>query len=122
MVDKKKNCNLPSEKEIERITNYFSDPDCQEINEGPTPNASELDKTRYALCQSISYYKRIKNITPSELAKKIKVNQSKVDNILFGRFYNFNLEELISYTEKLHGRMEVKVSYEDERKASPKTR
>lgn len=117
----KKFINLPSEEEIEKITNYFSDPNCKGINEGLMPNASELDKTKYCICQSISRYKRINNLTSDELAKKIKVNKGKVDNILFSRFYTFNLEELISYAEKLHGRMEVKISY-DSKRTAPETR
>jgi len=113
--------NLPSEKEIERITKYFSDPNCKGANEGLMPDASELDKEKYDICQSISHYKRVNKLTPSELAKKIKVNQGKVDDILFGRFFRFNLEELISYIEKLNGHLEVRISYE-EKKSSPKVR
>ena len=76
------------------------------------PNASELDKAKYDICQSISRYKRINKLTPSELAKKIRISKEKTDDILFGRISNFNFEELVSYTEKLKGHLEVKINYD----------
>jgi predicted XRE-type DNA-binding protein len=119
MVVKSKNLNkkpiFPNEEEIERVTNYFSDPNCKEVNIGLAPNASELDKTKYNICQSISRYKRVKKLTPNELAKKIRISKEKTDDILFGRITNFNLDELVSYTEKLKGHLEVKINYDGEK-------
>ena|SRR5438128_9235467 len=116
MVVKSKDLNqkptFPNEAEIERITKHFSDPNCKEINIGLMPNASELDKAKYDICQSISRYKRINKLTPSELAKKIRISKEKTDDILFGRISNFNFEELVSYTEKLKGHLEVKINYD----------
>jgi hypothetical protein len=110
---------FPNEEELERITNYFSDPNCKEINIGLSPNATELDKAKYDICQSISRYKRINKLTPSELAKKIRISKEKTDDILFGRISNFNFEELVSYTEKLKGHLEVKINYDGE-KSTPR--
>ena len=62
---------FPNEEEIERVTNYFSDPNCKEVNIGLTPNANELDKTKYNICQSISHYKRVNKLISNELAKLI---------------------------------------------------
>jgi predicted XRE-type DNA-binding protein len=118
--DRQKKPIFPDEVEIERITKHFSDPNCKEINIGLKPNASELDKTKYEICQSISRYKRVNQLTPDKLAKKIRISQAKVDDILFGRITNFSLDELISYTEKLNGHMKVKIDYDGE-KASART-
>lgn len=119
MVAKSKSLNkkpiFPNEEEIERVSNYFSDPNCKEINIGLSPNATELDKAKYDICQSISRYKRVNKLTPSELAKKIRISKEKTDNILFGRITNFNFEELVSFTEKLNGHLEVKINYEGEK-------
>jgi predicted XRE-type DNA-binding protein len=111
---------FPNGEEIERITKHFSDPNCKEINIGLSPNATELDKAKYDICQSISRYKRINKLTPNELAKKIKISKEKADDILFGRISNFSFEELVSFTEKLKGHLEVKISYDGE-KATPRT-
>jgi predicted XRE-type DNA-binding protein len=117
----KKNSNnrqkftFPPEEEMERVIKYFSDPNCKEINQGLMPNASELDKTKYNICQSISRYKRINNLTPGKLAKKLEINQEKTDDILFGRISELDLNELVSYTERLNGHLRVKVDYGNEK-------
>jgi hypothetical protein len=105
---------FPPEEELERVIKYFSDPNCKEINQGLMPNASGLDKAKYDICQSISRYKRINNLTPAKLAQKIGLNQAKTDDILFGRINELELNELISYTEKLNGHLKVKVDYDGE--------
>lgn len=118
MVAKNKKPIFPSEKEIERITKHFSDPNCKEINIGLKPDASELDKAKYDICQSLACYKRVNKLSPRELAQKIGVNQAKTDDILFGRINNLNFEELTLYTEKLNGHLAVKINYDGEKSSA----
>lgn len=105
---------FPPPDELERVIKKFSDPNCKEINIGLMPNASELDKTKYNICQSIARYKRINKLTPGKLAQKIGINQAKTDDILFGRINELDLNELVSYTERLNGHLQVKVDYGSE--------
>ncbi|RHZ35846.1 XRE family transcriptional regulator [endosymbiont GvMRE of Glomus versiforme] len=100
MSDNQKRPTFPSEEEIENITNYFSDSNCKDINEGLKSNASELDKIKYSLCQSISRYKRENKLTPNELARKLEINEDKAENILYGRISKFKLNELKSLHQK----------------------
>ena len=100
MNDNQKRPTFPSEEEIENITNYFSDPNCKDINEGLKSNASELDKIKYSLCQSISRYKRENKLTSNELARKLGINEDKTENILYGRIGKFKLNELKSLRQK----------------------
>lgn len=104
---------FPPEEELERVVKYFSK-NPKEINQGLMPNASELDKAKYDICQSISRYKRINKLTPNQLSQKLGLNQAKTDDILFGRINEFNFEELTAYTEKLNGHLQVKVNYDGE--------
>jgi predicted XRE-type DNA-binding protein len=106
--------SFPPEEEIEKVIKRFSDPNYKRVNIGLMPNASELDKVKYNICQSISRYKRINNLTPSKLSQKIGINQAKTDDILFGRINELDLNELVSYTEKLNGHLKVKVDYDGE--------
>ncbi|CAG8562390.1 7689_t:CDS:2, partial [Scutellospora calospora] len=55
---------FPSEEEIENITNYFSDSNCKDINEGLKPE---------------------NKLTPNELAQKLGISEDKTENILYGR-------------------------------------
>lgn len=115
MKHTKKPFSFPPEEEIQRVIKRFSDPNYNRVNIGLAPNASELDKTKYNICQSISRYKRINQLTPKELAKKIGINQEQTENILFGRIANLNLDELVSFTDKLNGHLELKVNYDREK-------
>jgi hypothetical protein len=110
----KKGFSFPPEEEMQRVIKRFADPNYNRVNIGLTPNASELDKAKYNICQSMSRYKRVNKLTPSELAKKIRISKEKTDDILFGRIGGFNLEELVSYAEKLNGHMELKINYDGE--------
>jgi hypothetical protein len=115
MKDNKKHFAFPPEEEMQRVIKRFSDPNYNRVNIGLMPNASELDKTKYSVCQSISRYKRINKITPNELSERIGINRAKTEDILFGRITNFNLDELVSYTDKLNGHLELKVNYDREK-------
>jgi hypothetical protein len=118
-LNNKKQYGFPDEAEIERVIKRVRQPGYRRINIGLRPDASELDKAKYNICQSISRYKRINNLSEEELGQKIKISPEKLDDILFGRITEFNLEELVSYTEKLNGHMEVKINY-DGKEASPR--
>ena len=107
--------SFPPEEEMERVIKRFSDPKYNRVNIGLKPNASELDKAKYSICQSISRYKRINSLAPAELAQKIDISQVKTDDILFGRITELSFEELASYAEKLSGHLQVKVDYGSEK-------
>ena len=119
---KKKKYSFPDEAEIERVIKRVMQPNYRRINIGLRPDANELDKAKYNICQSISKYKRINKLTPSKLAKKIGINEEKTEDILFGRINSFNLDELAHYTEKLNGHLELKININyDGEKASART-
>ena len=63
---KQKEFNFPPEEEIQKVIKRFADPNYQRVNIGLDPNANELDKTKYEICQSISRYKRINKLAPNE--------------------------------------------------------
>ena len=120
MKSNRKEFSFPPEEEMKRVIKRFAEPNYNRVNIGLKPNASELDRAKYDICQSISRYKRINKLTPNELAKKIKISKEKADDILFGRITNFNFEELVSFTERLKGHLELKINYDGE-KASART-
>jgi len=110
--------SFPPETEMQRVLKRFADPNYDRVNIGLMPDASELDKAKYSICQSISRYKRINKLSPAKLAQKIGISQSKTDDILFGRITKLNFEELASYAEKLNGRFQLKVDYENSETAT----
>lgn len=65
-------------------------------------NASELEKSKYEICQNIARYKRVNELTDKELAYELGVSQNKLDNILYCRINLLKLDNLACYLEKLH--------------------
>ena len=100
-MTKKKEFTFPPKEELEKVIERFSNSNYRRVNIGLMPNASESDKAKYNVCQSISRYKRVNKLTPQELTKKLEVRQEKTDDILFGRIAEFDLIDLVYLTEKL---------------------
>ena len=86
---------------------------------GLLTDATEAERTKYTLCKSIVRYQRQNNLEEEALAKKLGINQAKLEYILFCHIDKLEVAELIDYVVKLTGHLEVKVSY-DRSEASPR--
>ena len=63
--------------------------------------ATELEKSKYDICQNIARYKRINELSLKDLAYELGISPSKLDNILYCRINLLKLDDLASYLEKL---------------------
>lgn len=93
--------SMKKETQTETIKR-LSDPNYQWGNYALPENASELEKSKYEICQSIAKYKRENELTDKMLAYELGISQSKLDNILYCRINLLNLDNLANYLEKLH--------------------
>jgi len=64
-------------------------------------NATELEKSKYDICQNIATYKREGELSSKDLAYELGVSLTKLDNILYCRINLLKLDDLVSYLEKL---------------------
>lgn len=62
------------------------------------------------ICNNIVRYKREKNLSGSELAAKLKTNESKVSYINTRSIKKLNLEELLGFMEELKDDHEIERS------------
>ena len=85
----------------EEIIKRLSDPNYEGGNYALPENASELEKSKYEICQNIARYKRINELPLKDLAYELGISQSKLDNILYCRINLLKLDDLASYLEKL---------------------
>lgn len=85
------------EETIERL----SDPNYEEGNYALSENASELEKSKYEICQNIARYKRINEVPLKDLAYELGISTKKLDEILYCRINLLKLDDLASYLEKL---------------------
>jgi hypothetical protein len=65
-------------------------------------NASELEKSKYEICQNIARYQRENDLPNKDLAYELGVSLTKLDDILYCRINLLKLDNLASYLEKLH--------------------
>jgi len=103
---------LPPQKEIERVCQIVNKPGFRRVNIGLMPNATEAEKTKYALCKSIARYLRENNLSEETLAKKLGITQTKLEYILFCHLDKLQVEALINYVDNLTGHLEVRINYE----------
>src|SRR4051794_9515293 len=109
---------LPPKEEIERVCQIVNKPSFRRVNIGLMPNATEAERTKYTLCKSIARYQRENSLEEETLAKRLGINQVKLEYILFCHIDKLEVEELINHVDNLTGHLELKINYEGE-KASP---
>lgn len=90
----------------------LSDPNYSWGNYALPENASELEKSKYEICQNIARYKRVNELNDKEIAYELGISQSKLDNVLYCRINLLKLDELASYLEKLHIHFRLQISRE----------
>jgi hypothetical protein len=84
--------------ELERM----QQPGYRRINQGLTPNATPLEKSKYEVCQKILRYKRENNLSEKELGNKLGIKQTdKLEYLLFRHIDYFTLDELVEYASEL---------------------
>src|SRR6185369_17810307 len=85
----------------EETIKRLSDPNYEGGNYALSENASELEKSKYEICQNIAKYKRINEVSLKNLAYELGISLSKLDNVLYCRINLLKLDDLASYLEKL---------------------
>jgi len=93
-----KNRKETQEETIERL----SSPNYEWGNYALPENASELEKSKYEICQNLARYKRENEFSLKDLAYELGISQTKLDDILYCRIRLLKLDNLVSYLEKLH--------------------
>ena len=100
---------FPDEKTLRRVRDKLSDVNYQGGNLALPANATEVERAKYQLCQLIAKYQREHGLLQKEIAEKIGIDESRISDILRGKFASFTLDRLISYAEKLHPGLRVQI-------------
>jgi hypothetical protein len=85
----------------EEIIKRLSDPNYEGGNYALPENASELEKSKYEICQNIARYKRINEVSLKNLAYELGISLKRLDDILYCRINLLKLDDLVGYLEKL---------------------
>jgi len=73
-------------------------------------NASKADRVKYKLCEMFVIYLTKKNMTQVQLAKKLKVDPSRINEIVKYRIDLYTVDKLMALAEKLDLDFEVRVA------------
>jgi hypothetical protein len=85
----------------EETIKRLSDPNYEGGNYALPEKASELEKSKYEICQNIARYKRINEVPLKDLAYELGISLKKLDDILYCRINLLKLDDLVGYLEKL---------------------
>ena len=105
----RKRAAFPDEKTLRRVREKFSDLNYRGGNLALPANATEAERAKYQLCQLIAKYQREHGLLQKQIAEKIGVDESRVSDILRGKFESFTLDRLIAYAKKLHPNLRVTI-------------
>ena len=65
------------------------------------PDASHLDRMKFALCKRFVTYLREHDLSQAELAKKLKITKSRMSEIVNYRIKRLSLDNLVSLLDRL---------------------
>jgi predicted XRE-type DNA-binding protein len=105
-----KKVSFPDESILGPIREKLSDPSYQGGNLALPENATEVDRTKYQICQMIVKYQQEHRMTQRELARSLKIDESRISDIFRGKIEGFTLDRLLDYASKLHPNLKVVVS------------
>jgi predicted XRE-type DNA-binding protein len=98
-MNNKKNIQELSATELDNICTEIKEKDW--INRGLAWNATPLDKAKYEICQNILTYHQDNKVGEKEIAKKLKISETKTNHLLFCHIEKFTMDELVIFATKL---------------------
>lgn len=99
---------FPSERELKMIRKKLEKTEPSRLL---PKNASKADHVKYKLCEMFVIYLTKKNLTQVQLAKKLKVDPSRINEIVKYRIDLYTVDKLMALAEKLDLDFEVRVAY-----------
>ena len=98
---------FPSEKELKAIRKKLEK---AEPSRMLPKNASKADKLKYKLCEMFVIYLTEHDMSQVQLAKKLKVDPSRINEIVKYRIDLYTVDKLMDLAEKLHLDFDIAVA------------
>ena len=98
---------FPSEKELKAIRTKLQKVEPSRLL---PKNASKADQIKYKLCEKFVIYLLKHKITQVQLAKKLKIDPSRINEIVKYRIDFYTVDKLIDLAERLELDFDVKVA------------
>ncbi len=98
---------FPSEKELKVIRKKLKK---AEPSRTLPKNASKADEVKYKLCEKFVSYLIEHKMSQIQLARKLKVDPSRINEIVKYRIDLYTVDKLMDLAERLHLDFELKVA------------
>ena len=98
---------FPNENELKTIRTKLSKAEPSRLL---PKNASKAAQIKYKLCEKFVIYLMENKITQAQLAKKLKVDPSRINEIVKYRIDLYTIDKLMELAEKLHLHFDVDVA------------
>ena len=98
---------FPSESELKKVRNKLEKVEPSRLL---PKNASRVDRIKYKLCEKFVIYLQQNGMTQVALAKRLKVNPSRVNEIVKYRIDLYTIDKLIELAERVDIEFDVKVA------------
>ena len=98
---------FPSEKELKAIRTKLQKVEPSRLL---PKNASKADQIKYKLCEKFVIYLLKHKITQVQFAKKLKIDPSRINEIVKYRIDFYTVDKLIDLAERLELDFDVKVA------------
>jgi predicted XRE-type DNA-binding protein len=98
---------FPSEKELKSIRAKLEKVEPSRLL---PKNASKADQVKYKLCEKFVIYLTENEMSQVQLAKKLKVDPSRINEIVKYRIDLFTVDKLMDLAERLHLNFNVEVA------------
>ena len=98
---------FPSEKELKAIRKKLEK---AEPSRMLPKNASKADQLKYKLCEMFVIYLTEHDMSQVQLAKKLKVDPSRINEIVKYRIDLYTVDKLMDLAEKLHLDFDIAVA------------
>lgn len=98
---------FPSEKELKSVRKRLEN---AEPSRMLPKNASKADRLKFKLCEKFVIYLTEHNMSQVRLAKKLKVDPSRVNEIVKYRIDLYTVDKLMDLAERLHIDFDIEVA------------
>lgn len=99
--------SFPTEKELKSIRKKM---EAVEPSRTLPKNASKVDIVKYKLCEKFVEYILENKVTQAQVAKKLKVDPSRINEIVKYRIDLYTVDKLMELAEKLRLNFNIKVA------------
>lgn len=98
---------FPNEKELKKIREKLEKVEPSRLL---PRNASKADKLKYALCQKFVVYLLEHDISQAELARSLKMDTARLNEIVKYKIDLFTVDKLIEFAQRLDPNLEISVA------------